>query len=354
LKRAGNFWPFLFSYFLLLILDIGFERRYIAGMSLLRTIVCLFFCLAAFPAGAQDIVLDVPLVCTFGTDCWIQQYADHDTSTGVKDYQCADESYDGHDGTDFRIQNTAAQIAVQAGAAGVVKAMRDGVEDHILKTPQDRAAVEKIECGNGVVINHAGSWQTQYCHMRKGSIMVKPGQVVQAGAKLGEVGYSGGAAFPHVHLTLRHLGKIVDPFNPSANCENKAKPLWNADAQKVLSYHQGDIIGFGFHDGPVDVALLETGEIKTQSPAAQWSAMVAYFWAINLSKGDKITVTLRGPGGLDQSNSVTLDRNKAQYLLFSGKKQPVGGWPLGLYSGQVTVENGGAARLKQDWQAELK
>jgi Peptidase family M23 len=320
-------------------------------MNLIRTIVCLFYCLAALPAVAETIVLAQPLDCVMGSNCWIQQYVDHDATAGVKDYRCGHETYDGHDGTDFRVLNTAAQVAVLASAAGVVKGMRDGVDDRLMKSDSDRAAIQKIECGNGVVINHSGGWQTQYCHMRKGSVVVKAGDAVAAGAKLGEVGYSGMAAFPHVHLTVRHNGKALDPFGGSKECGADGASLWNAEAQKSLSYHQGDILGTGFYSGPVDVAELESGNIAKENPARDWPALVAYMWAINLSAGDKITVTLRGPGGVEAENSVTLDKNKAQYLLFAGKKRPAAGWPVGDYRGSVKVTNGAEVKFQREWQA---
>jgi hypothetical protein len=327
-------------------------------MILLRTIVCLLYCLLALPAVAEGIVLGLPLDCRIGVDCWIQQYADHDASAGAKDYRCGIATYDGHDGTDFRVRDTSARVAVLASAAGVVKAVRDGVDDRLLKTDADKIAVKDRECGNGVLIDHEGGWQTQYCHMRNGSVLVKAGDQLGAGAKLGEVGYSGAAAFPHVHLTVRRDGKALDPFgaDPIDNqkCDPQGQSLWTKESASALAYHDdGDLIGTGFHYGPVEVTDLETGNIKPQNPTSSWPALVAYMWAINLSKGDQITVTLQGPGGVEATNSVTLDRSKAQYLLFSGKKRPAAGWPVGEYRGSVTVTNKGEVRFQREWKAKV-
>jgi hypothetical protein len=162
-----------------------------------------------------------------------------------------------------------------------------------------------------------------------------------------------------VHLTVRHDGKAVDPFDGApadgAACGIEGKPLWNKDALSVLAYDaDGDLIDAGFHDGAVALEGLESGEVKPQNPAGGWPALVAYMWAINLSGGDRITVTLKGPGGVGAENTVTLDRNKAQYLLFSGKKRPPGGWPPGVYAGSVTVTSGADIRLKKEWRAEIR
>jgi hypothetical protein len=81
--------------------------------------------------------------------------------------------------------------------------------------------------------------------------------------------------------------------------------------------------------------------------------MVAYVWAINLEAGDILRISISGPKGFAAANEATLDRAKAQYMLFSGKKRPPGGWPKGTYTGQVDVLNGGSVRLSQRWESRL-
>jgi murein DD-endopeptidase MepM/ murein hydrolase activator NlpD len=150
------------------------------------------------PAAALE--LSLPIACTPGTDCFI--------------YACGAETYDGHKGTDIRLRTTAEiakRVGVLASAPGTVIGVRDGMADHLVRTDADREAVAALECGNGVRIDHGEGWITQYRHMRKGSIVVKKGDEVKPGAKLGEVGYSGQAAFAHVHIevtTIRFSPKL--------------------------------------------------------------------------------------------------------------------------------------------------
>jgi hypothetical protein len=318
-------------------------------MKLCGTIVCLLFSLLASPASAQDLALDFPLGCTLGADCWVQQYVDQDATPAAKDYACGAETYDGHDGTDIRARDTAQHVAVLAAADGNVKALRDGVEDHLVKSDADRAAVKKIECGNGVVITHADGWQTQYCHLRKGSVQVKVGDAVKAGDQLGQVGYSGDAAFPHLHFTVRQNGKTRDPFG-AGTCNPDVKSLW----RKQPAYAQGEILAASFQSGPVEITQLEIGQPDAHTPSSDWPALVAYAWIINLQSGDRITVTLDGPNSLHAENTATLDRAKAQYMLFAGKKSPAGGWLKGHYAGHVTVQRSGVEALQKSWQTELK
>lgn len=320
--------------------------------------VTAVFMLIGSPALAAGIELGLPIACEIGRNCWVQNYVDHDPSAAVKDYACGGQTYDGHDGTDIRVANTTSKANVMASAAGTVSGVRDGVTDRLMRSEADRATVGNRECGNGVVINHANGWQTQYCHLRKGSITVETGERVESGVKLGEVGYSGLAAFPHVHLTVRHEGREVDPFGGAPNggedCGAHKNSLWNAPAVSALAYRKGEVIQSGFNSAPIELADLETGGVPQQNLDAAWPALIAYVWAINLAAGDKVTVILRGPGGIEATNSTTLDRNKAAYMLFAGKKQPAGGWLPGEYIGSITVANSGEVRLSQTWKAGLQ
>jgi murein DD-endopeptidase MepM/ murein hydrolase activator NlpD len=310
----------------------------------------LLTCLLTATALAQEIELGLPIRCEPSKTCWVQQYVDHDQGPGARDYRCGAQAYDGHDGTDIRVRDTGTKADVLASAPGVVKGVRDEMADRLIRSEADRAAIKDRECGNGVLIDHEGGWQTQYCHLRKGSVAVKKGDAVERGRKLGEVGYSGMAAFPHVHLTVRKGQTEIDPFRSSGadQCGDVANPLWSAEALQALEYREGDIIGLGFTPGKVELEELEQGKTGKEQPSNDWPALVAYAWAINLKQGDVLTISLNGPEGLDAGNSITLDRNKAQYMLFSGKKRPPGGWPKGEYVARVSVTNGLAKRLSQE------
>jgi len=315
--------------------------------------------LLASPTRAGDIELGLPVACTFGTDCWIQQYADHDPSADARDYHCGQQTYDDHNGTDFRVLNSASKIDVVASAEGIVKALRDGVDDRLGKTDADRNQVKSPECGNGVVIDHTDAWQTQYCHLRKGSVAIKAGDRITAGTKLGQVGFSGMAGFPHVHLLVRHRGEVHDPFggkpNGDATCTTEGGKaggnLWNTTATKALAYRDGDILEAAFHAAPHQLNDLETAKAESGKPQPSWPAIVATLWAINLSADDRIDVTLQGPVGLVATNMATLDRSKAQHMLFAGRKKPEGGGPPGTYTGRATVAHDGMIRLRREWQA---
>ncbi len=188
--------------------------RWLASLALAPLLACV-------PGQASQAddrpQLSLPLACQPHKTCFIQTYVDVDPGKGIKDYMCGSATYDQHSGVDFRLLSAAAVIKapvpVLAATDGTVKAVRDGVADMFFKKakPQDVAG---RECGNGVIIDHGNGWETQYCHLHQGSVHVAKGQTVKRGDQLGEAGYSGMADFAQVFLSVRHDGKVVDPFLP--------------------------------------------------------------------------------------------------------------------------------------------
>jgi murein DD-endopeptidase MepM/ murein hydrolase activator NlpD len=285
---------------------------------------CLFvfgFIITGF-LHARALELEQPIDCVLGQDCWIQQYADHDPGPAATDYTCGSETYNAHDGTDFRVRDTAQSVDVIAAAAGKVIGMRDGMDDRLINSPGEIAALGNRECGNGVVIDNGDGWQTQYCHMRKGSVLVKKGDVVDVGRPLGVIGFSGAAAFPHVHLSVRLNGIKIDPFSgPNAdNCQSVRNTMWTAKAQAAVIYHLGEVISFTFDSQKFELSELLVGQQGQGKPSNQWNALVANAVLINVQKSDEITLLVTGPTGQIAINTQIPDRNKAQFYIYAGKK----------------------------------
>ncbi len=63
--------------------------------------------------------------------------------------------------------------------------------------------------GNLVVIDHGAGVTSLYFHQSK--LLVKPGQTVTRGQKIGEVGTTGLSAGPHLHLEVRVRGEGTNP-----------------------------------------------------------------------------------------------------------------------------------------------
>ena len=78
--------------------------------------------------------------------------------------------------------------------------------------------VEKVEqgrrrrgYGRQILIDHKFGYKTRYAHLLK--MFVKPGDKVQRGQLIGEVGSTGGSTGPHLHYEVIYRGKHVNPVN---------------------------------------------------------------------------------------------------------------------------------------------
>jgi murein DD-endopeptidase MepM/ murein hydrolase activator NlpD len=298
---------------------------------------------AAEPAGAAPAPsLGLPLRCTPGTDCWIANYIDTDPSARARDYRCGARTYDGHDGVDFAIRDLAAMqagVPVVASAPGVVRSVRDGMDDTGLFAPDAEQALKGRECGNGVVIRHGSGWQTQYCHLRRDSVVVKPGDRVQAGSVLGAVGMSGWAEFPHVHLAVRRRGVELDPFTGAAvgsGCDMPMVPLWRADTG--IGYEPAALFNAGFSAVPPQMDRIRAGQTGQQSIDAKSPALVLWVDMFGVAAGDRIRFAITGPDGRELvAREEEIERSQARRYMFVGKRRVARAWPAGTYTGRVLL-----------------
>ncbi|WP_407050267.1 M23 family metallopeptidase [Methyloraptor flagellatus] len=313
--------------------------------------------IAGGAAAAERPKLGLPLDCRPGIDCVVQNYVDHDPGHGWRDHMCGAMTYDGHDGIDFRIRSLAAMrrgVAVRAALPGTVIGTRDEVPDVGLEAG---AAIKGRECGNGVVIAHADGWSTQYCHMALGSIAVKPGDKVVVGQQLGRVGLSGQTAFPHLHLTVRHDGRVVDPFaadSPLDTC-GSASPLWAPAVAAVLPYRDRFVLNAGFADRGIVDREIEQGVYDNAAPTTASSALAAYVRVIGLRAGDALGLVIFGPDGKPVARAATqpLGKPRAVSMIATGLQAPPGGFAAGRYTAVFTVQAGGRTVSEQRFTTTL-
>ncbi|HOZ80959.1 MAG TPA: M23 family metallopeptidase [Candidatus Woesebacteria bacterium] len=67
--------------------------------------------------------------------------------------------------------------------------------------------------GNYVVVDHGNGYQTLYAHMVTNSIVVKAGDRVRQGQKLGVMGSTGRSTGTHLHFEIRYGSGKVDPLS---------------------------------------------------------------------------------------------------------------------------------------------
>jgi hypothetical protein len=317
-------------------------------------IVALAFLLAPFVATAEPLVLSLPVACRLGESCWVMNYVDDDPGLAARDFRCRPRSYDGHDGTDFAIRDAVAMakgIGVVAAADGIVQGSRDGEPDGVY-AGGDKAAVTGKECGNGLVLRHDGGLETQYCHLRRGSLVVAKGERVSRGQALGLVGSSGMSAFPHLHLTVRRDGKPLDPFTGQAaseGCGQAGRPLW----AEAPPYEAAALYAAGFSDHlPSDTEIKADAASRAprrDQPLLLWGAL------FGAAPGDTVRLRITGPGGVAVvDHSEKLDRAQAWAFRTAGRKPPAGGWPPGSYDGEATLTRDGEPPQLRRLTAEMR
>ncbi len=305
------------------------------------TSLTLFGALAAFPAAGAP-TFSLPVDCELGTTCFIQNYVDQDPTDGYQDHACGALSYDGHKGTDFALptlQAMAEGVDVLAAADGVVMGVRDGMADRVI-TAEDIPKLNGRDCGNGVALDHGDGWVTQYCHMKRDTVLVKSGDRVSRGQPLGEIGLSGRTQFPHLHISVRHNDQVVDPFSAETlgTCGGEHTSLWDG----AISYVPGGLIRIGFEVGIPDYGMVKDGMAGRARMPAQAKALVLFGHAFGSRPGDQMLLQITGPQGDVYKQTVLLDRAQAQYFRAGGKRTPMGGWPKGSYTGSITILRDGA------------
>jgi len=308
------------------------------------------------PADAIGPELVLPVDCVLGETCEIQNYVDRDPSPGARDYACAARTYQDHKGVDIRVPDMAAQragVAVLAAAPGRVARLRDGVADVSVRTT-GVSAVDGVECGNGVVIDHGDGWESQYCHLAQGSLIVAQDAEVRAGQPIARIGLSGQTEYPHLHFTLRKDGQVVDPFAPAGGdgCEAEGS-MWVPEVAEAMAYKAGAVLNTGFSSGAVSMESIEDAALPAASAHAP--ALVAYVRAIGLEAGDVQHLKVTGPDGATVAETTIdpLDAPKAQYMLYAGRRTPPEGWAAGVYGAEYWVERDGKRVLEQRFETDL-
>src|SRR6267142_4124221 len=295
----------------------------------------------------ERISLGLPVNCKLGHDCFVQQMPDVDRGDGTLDPLCGQVTYQGHTGWDFRLRSlndVAHDVSVIAVADGMVSRVRDGVPDQIFDAANDRIRLRDKECGNGMVIEHQGGLSSQYCHLKNGSLSVRSGAQVRKGERIGSIGSSGVAEFPHVHLSVRLDGKMVEPLtgktlgNEAFVCGDLSGSLLDTASREALVQPAVAILDVGMAAAPPELSNL----VRAGGPplaTSRSNSTVAWLWAINVDEGSRFRIRLVGPGETTLIDHTTnaLARRKANYLSYVGRKVGV---KTGTYHLSVEITNG--------------
>ena len=303
-------------------------------------------------ARAARMHFSLPIRCAPGEDCFVQNHVDRDPGSGWRDFACGHLSYDGHQGTDFRLRSLAAMergVEVLAAAAGRVVGVRDGEPDVSVRE-RGRENLRGRDAGNGVRIDHGGGWVTQYSHLKEGSVRVRPGQRVREGQVLGLVGLSGNTEFPHLDFIVRKDGRPLDPYSPNRRPPAGAAPgcaqgpaadtLWRYELIDRLRYRATDVLIAGFAPEEADRGKAQRGEYDGAfDPGAP--ALVFFAESFGARRGDRERLEVIGPDGrrLLQRDRV-IDNDLAAHFTYAGRRLRSERWPEGEYLGRYRLMRG--------------
>lgn len=291
--------------------------------------------------------LRLPIDCAIGTDCWISARPDRDAGPGNRDDLGGDDTYDGHSGTDLDVAHAGAAAAtwVLAPVGGVVLGIRDDVTDGELLAAGP-TAVDEHECGNGVRIDAGRGWTLQLCHMARGTTQVETGQQVAAGERLGRVGLSGQTDHPHVHLTVRRDGRLVDPFDGAYTDDGSPAapgPLWMVPPP--LPADVDALVWGGFQAGPApDADSWPMDGPRTVVPRSAPSLVLqVLLWRPRAE--DAVHVDIRRPDGTVTSSDATQPRDRPRQKWTIEKTWAEGERPVGLWTARIEWRRGTRKRV---------
>lgn len=305
---------------------------------------------------AQEPRFTLPVDCEIGKTCFLQNLVDLDQNTPqIIDTLCGMASYDGHKGIDIRMKDLKALLAgvdILAVDDGIVLGTRNNQPDRLLKTAQDREAVRGKECGNGVALRHDDGQISQLCHLKQGSVLVKTGDQVRRGQKVGEMGLSGLTEFPHVHLSLRSDGNVLDPLTGQVANQNSCvldqttapSGPFGGDVKAALIQSSKAVMSFGLAGKAFKFPQLSEGTVPGL-PTVDDKVTIAWVWLLNIKKGDQVWIKIIHDGApYAESLSDPVNRHKATYFYFTGRSRPP---KAGSYEVQVELRRNGETVRRQ-------
>ncbi|RED53690.1 M23 family metallopeptidase [Aestuariispira insulae] len=292
----------------------------------------------------QALSLSWPVDCAPGKDCFVMKYVDMAPGEDYRDFRCNRLTNDDHKGTDIRLLDMAAMdkgVSVLAAADGVVREVRDHMPD-VSSTLVSYDAVRARGYGNLVTIEHEDGTLTAYAHLKRGSILVKAGERVGRGQKLGDVGLSGLSEFPHLHFEVVRRGKRIDPFSGAAleeGCPQQANPLWSAEVVEKLAYDPVRMIHMGFSEYPLNRDALEFGlDYEGEFPAKAKNFILNLF-VMGPRAGDRWEVSITREGASEPlvKASGVYEKSKLFEFQYVGKAGKGRTWDPGRYRGQYRL-----------------
>ena len=276
------------------------------------------------PAGLQKYRF-FPQAGNFWGDLFPNNFVDLDlTSPGILDYHGTAYTYNGHHGIDSDIVTFTEQslgVPIFAALDGTVVAAHDGEFD--MNTTQVSGAQ-----ANYAVLNHGGTHETWYYHMKMNSVLVSAGQLVKAGQPLGLTASSGFSTGPHLHFESRNAGTYFEAFTGPSNLGESQwadQPVFRTESYVRDFNITADNLST-WAGPPIDT---------TRTGAAPTGTQLRYFWAVIQSFPANSTYRFRflRPNGTQRFDSGT--------RTFSGGTNPFYKWSYWWWNWNINYDVAG-------------
>jgi hypothetical protein len=121
-----------------------------------------------------------------------------------------------------------------------------------------------------------------------------------------------------------------------------------------MAYRSPELINWGFSDIAPAMEDIEDFRAQKAAPTAASPAVAAFVRLIGLRKGDALHLLVSGPRFQVRSDPPALDHDKAQYMLFAGKRRTADAWPVGAYRAQITVTRAGKTVLDRSFGRTIR
>jgi len=157
-------------------------------------------------------------------------YVDDDPTNNLRDYMGLTHAYEGHRGTDvtlYTFRDMDHGVPFYAAASGTVLGTVFHYGDRNIEAPYP-------DTGNGIWIQHEDGYVSYYWHPRTNSIVVEPGEDVEAGQFLAFAGSSGYSTDAHLHFEVQeNLGNTTVVRDPWSGTFNPGPSLWTDQLEYV-------------------------------------------------------------------------------------------------------------------------
>ena len=120
--------------------------------------------------------------------------------------------WSGHKGKDYAAPEGTPVYAKQDGTIHILQ--QNETRQWLANTPSDPfpypRTLNNTDYGNCIITYHKEGFMSLNAHLKYGSIIVKEGQEVKKGQKIGAIGSTGNSTGNHTHDELRLYGNYVD------------------------------------------------------------------------------------------------------------------------------------------------